>query len=73
MAGKVCVVLGVGPGTGMSCVRKWAKEGFKVAMVSRTESKLKELAAKNPGKHISSLSKCERRVSMPSSFVDLLP
>ena len=49
MAAKVCVVLGVGPGTGMSCVRKWAKEGFKVAMVSRTESKLKELAAKNSG------------------------
>ena len=49
MASKVCVVFGVGPGTGMSCVRQWAKEGFKVAMVSRTESKLKDLAAKNPG------------------------
>ena len=49
MAAKVCVVFGVGPGMGMSCVRKWAKEGFKVAMVSRTESKLKDLAAKNPG------------------------
>ena len=30
MAGRVCVVIGVGPGLGMSCVRHWAKEGYKV-------------------------------------------
>jgi NAD(P)-dependent dehydrogenase (short-subunit alcohol dehydrogenase family) len=33
----------------MSCVRQWAKEGFKVAMVSRTASKLEAAAAENPG------------------------
>ena len=49
MAGKVCVVVGVGPGLGMGCVRKWIAEGFKVAMVSRTESKLAALAAQTPG------------------------
>ena len=37
---KVCVVVGVGPGTGMICVTKWVAEGFKVAMVSRTETHL---------------------------------
>lgn len=46
---KVCVVIGVGPGLGLACVRKWAKEGFKVAMVSRTASKLEEAAATHPG------------------------
>ena len=65
MAGRVCVVIGVGPGLGMSCVRQWAKEGYKVflvhfdlifsvffakvAMVSRTASKLEAAAAENPG------------------------
>ena len=68
MAGRVCVVIGVGPGLGMSCVRHWAKEGYKVcfpfsnqscnvdvrfypkvAMVSRTASKLEAAAAENPG------------------------
>ena len=38
---KVCVVVGVGPGLGMSCVQKWASHGYKVAMVSRNaENKL---------------------------------
>ena len=32
MAGRVCVVIGVGPGLGMSCVRHWAKEGYKVCL-----------------------------------------
>merc|ERR1711953_274600 len=49
MAGRVCVVIGVGPGLGMSCVRQWVKEGYKVAMVSRTASKLEAAAAENPG------------------------
>merc|ERR1712004_863164 len=49
MAARVCVVVGVGPGLGMSCVRQWAKEGYKVAMVSRTASKLEAASAENPG------------------------
>ena len=32
MAGRVCVVIGVGPGLGMSCVRQWVKEGYKVCL-----------------------------------------
>ena len=28
---KVCAVIGVGPGMGMACVKKWAAEGYKVA------------------------------------------
>ena len=27
---KVCAVIGVGPGMGMACVKKWAAEGYKV-------------------------------------------
>ena len=30
MPGKVCVVVGVGPGLGMSCVRRWTSEGYQV-------------------------------------------
>merc|ERR1712107_289256 len=30
-------------------VRQWVKEGYKVAMVSRTASKLEAAAAENPG------------------------
>jgi NAD(P)-dependent dehydrogenase (short-subunit alcohol dehydrogenase family) len=48
-ASKVCLVVGVGPGLGMACVRRWIGEGFKVAMVSRTASKLEQLAATTPG------------------------
>ena len=32
MPARVCVVIGVGPGLGMSCVRHWAKEGYKVCL-----------------------------------------
>merc|ERR1712012_1396512 len=49
MGGRVCVVIGAGPGLGIACARRWAREGYKVALVSRTASKLKAIAAENPG------------------------
>merc|ERR1711953_528627 len=49
MAGRVCVVIGAGPGLGIACARRWAQEGYKVALVSRTASKLQAIAAENPG------------------------
>jgi NAD(P)-dependent dehydrogenase (short-subunit alcohol dehydrogenase family) len=46
---KVAVVLGVGPGLGMSVARRFAAEGFAVAVVSRTNQRharyLEELGA----------------------------
>lgn len=40
MATKVAVMIGYGPGIGHSVASKWSKEGFKVALVSRTAEKL---------------------------------
>jgi NAD(P)-dependent dehydrogenase (short-subunit alcohol dehydrogenase family) len=39
MAGKVIAVLGVGPGLGMAMARRFGREGFAVALVSRTEER----------------------------------
>ena len=30
MVGRVCVVIGAGPGLGISCAKRWVREGFKV-------------------------------------------
>jgi NAD(P)-dependent dehydrogenase (short-subunit alcohol dehydrogenase family) len=37
--GKVIAVLGVGPGLGMSMARRFGREGFAAALVSRTETR----------------------------------
>ena len=33
---KVCVVVGVGPGNGAALGRRFAKEGYAVALLART-------------------------------------
>jgi NAD(P)-dependent dehydrogenase (short-subunit alcohol dehydrogenase family) len=38
----VCIVVGVGPGMGLALVRRFAREGFKVAMVARRQDALAE-------------------------------
>eukprot|EP00127_Corallochytrium_limacisporum_P001896 Clim_evm51s88 gene=Clim_evmTU51s88 len=38
---RTCVVCGVGPGLGAALARRWAKEGYKVALCGRTEANLK--------------------------------
>ena len=48
MAELVCVVSGVGPGTGTALVRRFAAEGYRVAMLARTAERLAELAAQVP-------------------------
>jgi short-subunit dehydrogenase len=48
MANKVAVVIGYGAGIGHSVASKWSKEGFKVALVSRTAEKLNEAAKTIP-------------------------
>lgn len=49
MSDRVCIVTGVGPGTGAALVRRFASGGYKVAMLARTESRLRDLAAEVPG------------------------
>ena len=49
MAKRICVVTGVGPGTGSALVRRFAAGGYQVAMLARTEGRLRELAAEVPG------------------------
>ena len=44
MARKVCLITGVGPGTGAACVRRFAEE-YEVAMMARNVDRLSELAA----------------------------
>lgn len=39
-ASKVCAVFGFGPGLGTAVARKWSKEGFSVALLSRTLDKV---------------------------------
>jgi NAD(P)-dependent dehydrogenase (short-subunit alcohol dehydrogenase family) len=48
MADRVCLVTGVGPGTGSALVKRFAASGYRVAMLARTESRLRELAEKVP-------------------------
>jgi len=49
MGGPVCVVVGVGKGNGEALVRAFASEGYRVALMARTESKLEALAAEVGG------------------------
>lgn len=48
MSNKVCIVTGVGPGTGTALVRRFAAGGFKVAMLARSAERLNEIAAETP-------------------------
>lgn len=43
---KVCVVVGVGPGLGGSCAAKFAKEGYAVALMSRTKQRAESTIAR---------------------------
>jgi len=45
----VCLVTGVGPGTGSALVRRFAEGGYRVAMLARSEERLASLAASTEG------------------------
>lgn len=49
MSDKVCIVAGVGPGNGAAFTRKFAREGYRVAMLARTAERLEKLEAEIPG------------------------
>ncbi len=44
MTVKVCAIAGVGPGMGLSLCRRFGREGFHVAMIARTRSRLTDAA-----------------------------
>jgi NADP-dependent 3-hydroxy acid dehydrogenase YdfG len=45
----VCVVAGAGPGTGAALARRFAAEGYRVAMLARRAERLAELEREIPG------------------------
>jgi short-subunit dehydrogenase len=49
MASQVCVVAGVGPGNGVAFSRRFAAEGYRVAMLARSAERLSDLEAQIPG------------------------
>jgi NAD(P)-dependent dehydrogenase (short-subunit alcohol dehydrogenase family) len=49
MSKKACIITGVGPGTGSALARRFAAGGYPTALLARTESRLRELAAELPG------------------------
>jgi NAD(P)-dependent dehydrogenase (short-subunit alcohol dehydrogenase family) len=49
MPNRVCIITGVGPGTGSALARRFAAGGYQVALLARTESRLRELAKELPG------------------------
>ena len=49
MAHPVCVVTGVGPGNGVAFSRRFAGEGYRVAMLARSQDALKEFESKIAG------------------------
>lgn len=48
MTSPVCVVTGVGPGTGTALARRFTAEGYRVAMLARTPERLSALATELP-------------------------
>jgi len=49
MSQPVCAIVGIGPGNGESLARRFTREGYRVALCSRTESRLKTLAEELDG------------------------
>jgi short-subunit dehydrogenase len=47
----ICVVTGVGPGTGTAMVRRFHEGGYRVAMIARTVERLEALAEELPNAH----------------------
>ena len=48
MAEALCVISGVGPGTGSALVRRFAAGGHRIAMLARNAERLADLAGQVP-------------------------
>ena len=48
MTKPVCVISGVGPGTGTALVRRFAAGDYRIAMLARTADRLADLAGQVP-------------------------
>ena len=48
MSEPICVISGVGPGTGSALVRRFAAGGYRVAMLARNAERLADLAKQVP-------------------------
>ena len=48
---KICLITGVGPGTGTALVKRFAAGGYTIAMLARSEERLNELVAEVPDTH----------------------
>lgn len=46
---RLALITGVGPGTGTALVRRFAREGYRVAMIARDHARLAALEAETPG------------------------
>lgn len=49
MEAPICVISGVGPGTGTALARRFASGGYRVAMLARNQKRLVDLEQKLPG------------------------
>ena len=49
MSDKVCLITGVGEGTGAAIARRFASDGYRVAMLARNRERLAELERELPG------------------------
>ncbi len=48
---KVCLITGVGPGTGAALAERFAVGGYEVAMLARSTDRLREIEARVAGTH----------------------
>lgn len=46
---KVCVIAGAGPGNGLSISRRFARAGYRVVLLARSEAGLRSIAEQIPG------------------------
>ena len=81
MTESVCVISGVGPGTGSALVRRFANGGYRVAMLARNAERLNDLAGQvssarayvcdvsNPSQVDLALASIEREMGAPSVLV----
>lgn len=51
MAEPICLITGVGPGTGAALSRRFARGGYRVAMLARDRERLTRLEAEVTGSH----------------------